>query len=183
MGLKAYPSIEQVPEPVDLALICTPAKTLPGILELSGRNGVKGAVILASGFGEAGEAGARLEQETLTAARRSGVRIIGPNTSGLFNLHKKVNLLALEHPIEWFEKNVITAVPPPYAGSGRNVYPGFIQLTNFISMNLDKHRESMNQLEMPSALRSVVTRQNSRRAPRSRRSVMLSRAWRSDAAR
>jgi len=57
-----------------------------------------------------------------------------------------VNQLALEHPIEWFEKNVITAVPPPYAGSGRKVYPGFIQLTNFISMNLDKHRESMNQL-------------------------------------
>ncbi|HPF59308.1 MAG TPA: acetate--CoA ligase family protein [Candidatus Competibacteraceae bacterium] len=96
MGLKAYPSIEQVPEPVDLALICTPAKTLPGILELSGRNGVKGAVILASGFGEAGEAGVRLERETLEAAQRSGVRIIGPNTSGMFNLHKKVNLLALD---------------------------------------------------------------------------------------
>lgn len=96
MGLKAYPSIEQVPEPVDLALICTPAKTLPGILELSGRNGVKGVVILASGFGEADEAGVRLERETLEAARRGGVRIIGPNTSGLFNLHKKVNLLALD---------------------------------------------------------------------------------------
>ncbi|MCP5197169.1 MAG: acetate--CoA ligase family protein [Gammaproteobacteria bacterium] len=96
MGLKAYASLEQVPEPVDLALICTPAKTLPGILELSGRNGVKGAVILASGFGEAGEAGARLERETLEAARRGGVRLIGPNTSGLFNLHKKVNLLALD---------------------------------------------------------------------------------------
>ena len=96
MGLKTYPSIEQVPEPVDLALICTPAKTLPGILELSGRNGVKGAVILASGFGEAGEAGVRLERETLEAAQRSGVRIIGPNTSGMFNLHKKVNLLALD---------------------------------------------------------------------------------------
>ena len=96
MGLKAYPSIAQLPEPVDLALICTPAKTLPGLLEQSGRNGVKGAVILASGFGEAGEAGIQLERETLEAAQRSGVRIIGPNTSGLFNLHKKVNLLALD---------------------------------------------------------------------------------------
>lgn len=57
-----------------------------------------------------------------------------------------VNKLALEHPIEWFESNVITTVPPPYVGAGRKVYPGFIQLTNFISMNLEKHRESMNQL-------------------------------------
>jgi poly(3-hydroxybutyrate) depolymerase len=57
-----------------------------------------------------------------------------------------VNKLALEHPIEWFESNVITTVPPPYVGAGRKVYPGFIQLTNFISMNLDKHKESLNQL-------------------------------------
>ena len=57
-----------------------------------------------------------------------------------------VNKLALEHPMEWFEKNVITTVPSSYTGAGRKVYPGFIQLTNFISMNLDKHKESMNQL-------------------------------------
>jgi len=57
-----------------------------------------------------------------------------------------VNKLALEHPIDWFEQNVITVVPPPYAGTGRKVYPGFIQLTNFISMNLDRHMESMGQL-------------------------------------
>ena len=57
-----------------------------------------------------------------------------------------VNLLAREHPIEWFEENVITTVPPPYLGMGRKIYPGFIQLTNFISMNLDKHRESLGKL-------------------------------------
>jgi poly(3-hydroxybutyrate) depolymerase len=57
-----------------------------------------------------------------------------------------VNKLAEEHPIEWFERNVITTVPPPYPGMGRKVYPGFIQLTNFISMNLDRHMQSMNQL-------------------------------------
>lgn len=57
-----------------------------------------------------------------------------------------VNKLAKEHTIEWFEENVIAEVPPPYAGAGRKVYPGFIQLTNFISMNFDRHMESMNQL-------------------------------------
>lgn len=51
----------------------------------------------------------------------------------------EVNKLALEHPLEWFRKNVVVQVPPPYPGAGRLVYPGFIQLTNFMAMNLDRH--------------------------------------------
>ena len=97
LGVKVYPSIIAMPEAVDLALICTPAKTLPVVLEQCGVNGIKGAIILASGFGEAGEAGSKLELQVLDAARKAHVRIIGPNTSGIFNLHKKVNLLALEN--------------------------------------------------------------------------------------
>ncbi len=57
-----------------------------------------------------------------------------------------VNKLAKSQPIEWFEKNVIASVPPSYPGTMRQVYPGFIQLTNFISMNLDRHMESLGQL-------------------------------------
>ena len=57
-----------------------------------------------------------------------------------------VNTLAKDHGLDWFEKNVVTKVPSPYPGAGRQVYPGFIQLTNFISMNLDKHMESFNEL-------------------------------------
>jgi len=57
-----------------------------------------------------------------------------------------VNKLALEHDIKWFEDNVIESVPPPYPGMMRKVYPGFIQLTNFVSMNLERHMESMGQL-------------------------------------
>lgn len=57
-----------------------------------------------------------------------------------------VNRLAEEHPISWFEENVIATVPPPYPGMFRKVYPGFIQLTNFVSMNLDKHMASLGSL-------------------------------------
>ncbi len=57
-----------------------------------------------------------------------------------------VNRLAEEHPISWFEENVIATVPPPYPGMFRKVYPGFIQLTNFVSMNLDKHMASLGNL-------------------------------------
>ena len=95
LGVKTFPSIEAVPGPIDLALICTPASTVPDLIQACGRKGIKGAVILASGFREIGGDGVKLEQELLDAARAGNVRIIGPNTSGMFNLHKQVNLLAL----------------------------------------------------------------------------------------
>ncbi len=99
LGVPTYPTLDDVPGAVDLALICTPAATLPGLLVECGRKGVKGAVILAAGFRETGPEGARLEQQVLDAARAGGVRIIGPNTSGMFNMHKQVNLLDLGNVI------------------------------------------------------------------------------------
>lgn len=97
LGVKAWPSISDVPGNPELALLCTPAATVPALIAECGRRGVKGAVILASGFGETGEAGAALEATMMEAARAHGVRIIGPNTSGMFNLHHKINLLALDN--------------------------------------------------------------------------------------
>ncbi|WP_353474614.1 polyhydroxyalkanoate depolymerase [Salipiger sp. H15] len=57
-----------------------------------------------------------------------------------------VNDLASEKPIAWFERNVIARVPWRYAGAGRRVYPGFVQLTAFMSMNMDRHREQHKRL-------------------------------------
>lgn len=51
----------------------------------------------------------------------------------------RVNALANEHPLEWFADNLITAVPPRYAGAWRHVYPGFLQLSAFLTMNLSRH--------------------------------------------
>jgi poly(3-hydroxybutyrate) depolymerase len=58
----------------------------------------------------------------------------------------QVNKLAKEHSIDWFERHVVVDVPPPYPGAFRKVYPGFIQLTNFIAMNFDKHVASYHEL-------------------------------------
>jgi len=58
----------------------------------------------------------------------------------------QVNKLAADNPIEWFERNVVAEVPPPYPSAGRRVYPGFIQLTNFIAMNFERHMASYNEL-------------------------------------
>ncbi len=51
----------------------------------------------------------------------------------------KVNILANEHPVEWFERNLVTPVPRRYAGAHRRVYPGFLQLSAFVTMNLSRH--------------------------------------------
>lgn len=96
LGVPAVASLNDIDGPVDLALIATPASTLVNILKECGQKGVKGAIILAAGFRETGEQGERLEAEVLRVAQENNVRIIGPNTSGMFNLHKKVNLLSLE---------------------------------------------------------------------------------------
>jgi len=58
----------------------------------------------------------------------------------------EVNRLAVEHDLEWFERNVVETVPFPYPGAGRRVYPGFIQLTNFIGMNLERHVRAHHEI-------------------------------------
>ena len=57
-----------------------------------------------------------------------------------------VNTLATSKPIEWFEKNLISRVPLPHAGQGRRVYPGFVQLSAFLGMNLERHKKSFKDL-------------------------------------
>ena len=83
MCVRAYPNIAKVPEQVDLALICTPAPTVPGIIRECVEAGVKGAVIISAGFKEIGEAGVRLEQQILSEARAGNMRIVGPNCLGV----------------------------------------------------------------------------------------------------
>jgi acetyltransferase len=95
LGLRCAPTILDVEGPVDLALIATPAATIPPILEQCGRKGVAGAVIVAGGFGELGARGKKIQDELVATARRHGVRLIGPNTSGMINVHTGMNLVGL----------------------------------------------------------------------------------------
>ena len=85
LGIKSYPDIANVPEVVDLVVIATPAATVPQVIRECVAAGVKGAIIVSAGFKEIGEAGAALEREILTEARKGGMRIIGPNCLGLMN--------------------------------------------------------------------------------------------------
>jgi acetyltransferase len=91
MGIKAYPSIGEVPDSVDLAVIATPAPTVPGIIQECVAAGVKGAIIVSAGFKEIGTAGAELERQILADARQGKLRIIGPNCLGVMNPHTALN--------------------------------------------------------------------------------------------
>jgi acetyltransferase len=82
MGIKAYPTISAVPEPVDLAIIVTPAKTVPGIVKECADLGIPGVIIISAGFKEVGEEGAELERRIMETAHGK-MRIIGPNCLGV----------------------------------------------------------------------------------------------------
>lgn len=82
-GQRAYDSVENVPQRLDLAVICTRAETIPAILESCGRAGVKNAIVISGGFAELGNRGSKLLDAALGAARRHHVRILGPNCLGV----------------------------------------------------------------------------------------------------
>jgi acetyltransferase len=91
-GVTAYPNIAKIPWQVDLAIIATPAHTVPQIVEECGRAGVGGIVILSAGFKEAGESGETLEKQVIACKNKYDMRIIGPNSFGV--MISKTNLNA-----------------------------------------------------------------------------------------
>ena len=85
LGVKAYKHISEVPEAVDLAVIVTPAASVPGIIHDCAEEGVKAAIVISAGFKEIGPAGLELERQTLIEARKGNMRIIGPNCLGVMS--------------------------------------------------------------------------------------------------
>ena len=91
-GVIAYPSITKVPHRVDLAIIATPAHTVPQIIEECGKADVSGVIICSAGFRESGEDGSALEEKILSLQKTYGIRVIGPNSIGV--IRPKNNLFA-----------------------------------------------------------------------------------------
>lgn len=85
LGLPVYATLDEVPEPVDLAMIIIPPQTVPGIVEQCGRKGIKAVIIGTEGFAEASDEGKTLQRRVTDIARAKGVRILGPNTIGVVN--------------------------------------------------------------------------------------------------
>ena len=91
LGIKAYKEITAIPEAIDLAVIATPAPTVPTVVRQCGLAGVKGVIILSAGFKEIGTVGIELERQILTEARRHQMRVVGPNCLGLMSPRRGLN--------------------------------------------------------------------------------------------
>ena len=85
-GRRIYKSVLDIPDHVDLAVILTPARTVPGILEECGQKGIRWAVVESAGFREYGEEGEKIEEEIIRVAARWGLRFVGPNCIGVINM-------------------------------------------------------------------------------------------------
>jgi acetyltransferase len=85
LGIKAYRDVEQIPETVDLAVIVTPAESVPNVIGQCVAAGVRGAIVISAGFKEHGKRGKELESQILEQLRDSRMRLIGPNCLGVMN--------------------------------------------------------------------------------------------------
>lgn len=91
-GVLAYPSVDALPMTPDLAVIATPAPTVPELIEALGRRGTRAVLVLSAGFAETGPEGRELQKRMLEAARPHLLRIVGPNTIGFTAPHAKLDV-------------------------------------------------------------------------------------------
>jgi len=94
-----YTKLSQVPDPVDLAVLIVPAPATPETLEACGQRGIRAAIVVASGFREAGPQGAALEAQCLEVARKHGIRMVGPNCIGGLDTHLPLDTTFLPPPM------------------------------------------------------------------------------------
>lgn len=92
-GLPAFPTISDVPDQVDLAIIVVRAHLVPEVMEQCAAKGVKAAIVISAGFAEVGEEGRALQERTLAAARAGGLRFVGPNCQGIYTAAATFNIM------------------------------------------------------------------------------------------
>ena len=98
-GVRAYASVLDIPDPVDLAVVAVPAAHMDEVMDACLAKGVKALVVISSGFGESGPAGAGAERRLVTEARAHGMRVVGPNALGVVNTDPSVRLNATLAPV------------------------------------------------------------------------------------
>jgi acetate---CoA ligase (ADP-forming) len=97
-GLKAYPSILEVPGEIPLAVIAVNNKAVASVVEEAGKKGVKAGVIFADGFAEGGDTGKQLQQQLTEAAKAAGMKLLGPNCMGFVSVRAKLGIWGGELP-------------------------------------------------------------------------------------
>ncbi len=88
-GHKVYPTLGDIPGSVDVAVVTIPAKGVPALLPQLKKKGIRGMLLITSGFGETGKEGKAMEKQLVQDAARAGIMILGPNTMGICNPHQR----------------------------------------------------------------------------------------------
>ncbi|TRO46048.1 CoA-binding protein, partial [Candidatus Bathyarchaeota archaeon] len=114
LGFKCYPSITEIPGKIDLIVIVVPAKVVPSIMEDAVAKKVNAAIIITSGFREVGNI--ELEQQIATAAKKAGIRILGPNCLGVYYQKTGVDTLFLPETKVLATGDEVIATPRPLLG-------------------------------------------------------------------
>jgi len=91
LGVKCYPRLTEIPDSIDLAVIAIPAGIVPKVMQDCEAKGVKAVIIVSGGFKEVGPEGAYLEQQVVNIAKRSGIRVIGPNCIGIYDTNTGID--------------------------------------------------------------------------------------------
>ncbi len=94
LGVRAYPSVLDIPDEVDLAVVIVPAAAVPQVLEECGEKRIPGAVVISAGFKEVGGEGAKLEEQVKEIAKKHSIALIGPNCLGIINTDTEISLNA-----------------------------------------------------------------------------------------
>ncbi|HBD07225.1 MAG TPA: acyl-CoA synthetase [Syntrophobacteraceae bacterium] len=98
LSVKAYPSLREIPDPVELAIVILPPRQALDVVQEAATKGVQAIVIVSAGFREVGGEGARIEQDIVAHCREAGIRLVGPNCLGVINPHESVRMNASFSP-------------------------------------------------------------------------------------
>ncbi len=115
LGFKCYPNITQIPDKVELIVVIVPAKAVPAIMEQAASKKVKAAIIISSGFKEVGNK--ELEEQVVEAAKKGGIRILGPNCLGTYYSKTGVDTLFLPETKVLSTGDDVVATPRPMPGN------------------------------------------------------------------
>lgn len=185
LGLKCYPTVTDVPDEVEMAVVVVPAKFVLQVMEDCGRKGVKAAIVISAGFKEVGKEGAELESRLGEIAQRYGIRVLGPNCLGLVNTHHHMNAtFAKESPKQGniaisSQSGAICVVILDWAASINIGFSKFISVGNKVDLDegqlleflrddpytkvigmyiegTDRGREFLHQAEMTSRVKPII---------------------------
>ena len=135
-GVKAYPTLGDIPDPVDMAVLIVPAPMVPGVMEEAAAKGIKGVIIITAGFKEVGGEGVELEKKVIEVGKKHDLKVVGPNCLGVINTNPKVSLnasFARIHPqhgnIAFVSQSGALCTAALDEAAGRNI--GFSKFVSF----------------------------------------------------